>query len=103
MHVFVLDRDRKPLTPCRMARARLLLKQGRAAVFRMFPFTIILKDRGAVPAGHEHRIKIDPGSKVASRRHPPPPATRRRGPNGVPQPGWPPGASPSRTSCEISQ
>ena len=64
MHVFVLDRDRKPLTPCRMARARILLKQGRAAVFRMFPFTIILKDRDAVPAGHEHRIKIDPGSKV---------------------------------------
>jgi hypothetical protein len=45
MHVFVLDRDRKPLNPCRMARARILLKQGRAAVFRMFPFTII----GTVP------------------------------------------------------
>jgi 5-methylcytosine-specific restriction endonuclease McrA len=64
MHAFVLDRNREPLTPCRMARARILLKQGRAAVFRMSPFTIILKDRGDVPAGHEHRIKVDPGSKV---------------------------------------
>jgi 5-methylcytosine-specific restriction endonuclease McrA len=64
MHAFVLDRDRKPLTPCRMARARILLKRGRAAVFRMFPFTIILKDRGVAPAARGHRIKIDPGSKT---------------------------------------
>ena len=34
MHAFVLDKERKPLNPCRMARARLLLKQGRAALFR---------------------------------------------------------------------
>ena len=64
MHAFVLDRNRKPLTPCRMARARILLKQGRAAVFRVFPFTIILQDREDGPAGREHRIKIDPGSKT---------------------------------------
>ena len=64
MHAFVLDRNRKPLTPCRMARARILLKLGRAAVFRRFPFTIILQDRADGPAAHEHRIKIDPGSKT---------------------------------------
>jgi 5-methylcytosine-specific restriction endonuclease McrA len=64
MHAFVLDKDRKPLTPCRMARARILLKQGRAAVYRRFPFTIILQDRADVPTGHAHRIKIDPGSKT---------------------------------------
>ena len=64
MHAFVLDRDRKPLTPCRMARARILLKQGRAAIFRRFPFTIILQDRGDIPTGRDHRIKIDPGSKT---------------------------------------
>ncbi|MBV8607373.1 MAG: RRXRR domain-containing protein, partial [Singulisphaera sp.] len=64
MHAFVLDRHRKPLTPCRMARARILLKRGRAAVFRRFPFTILLKDRGDVPAARAHRIKIDPGSKT---------------------------------------
>lgn len=64
MHAFVLDRNQKPLTPCRMARARILLKLGRAAIFRRFPFTIILKDRSDVPATREHRIKIDPGSKT---------------------------------------
>ena len=64
MHAFVLDRNRKPLTPCRTARARILLKQGRAAVYRRFPFTIILQDQDDGHAGREHRIKIDPGSKV---------------------------------------
>ena len=64
MHAFVLDRNQQPLTPCRMARARILLKSGRAAVFRVFPFTILLKDRGVVPTASAHRIKIDPGSKT---------------------------------------
>jgi 5-methylcytosine-specific restriction endonuclease McrA len=65
MHAFVLDQNRKPLTPCRMARARILLKLGRAAVFRRFPFTIILKDRAVEDSPvHEHRITIDPGSKT---------------------------------------
>jgi hypothetical protein len=43
--VFVLDKNKKPLMPCRAARARRLLKRGRAAVYRIEPFTIILKDR----------------------------------------------------------
>jgi 5-methylcytosine-specific restriction endonuclease McrA len=60
---FVLDTNRKPLDPCHEARARELLNKGKAAVFRRYPFTIILKDRvgGEV---HAHRIKLDPGSKT---------------------------------------
>ena len=65
MQVFVLDTHRKPLDPCSPARARILLAKGRAASFRRFPFTIILKDRLAEgTASHEHRVKIDPGSKT---------------------------------------
>jgi 5-methylcytosine-specific restriction endonuclease McrA len=65
MHAFVIDKDKRPLDPCRMARARILLKQGRAAVFKRFPFTIILKDRTAAESVvHEQRIKVDPGSKT---------------------------------------
>ncbi len=45
MQVFVLDNNRKPLDPCSPARARYLLKRGRAAIFHRYPFTIILKDR----------------------------------------------------------
>ncbi len=63
--VFVLDRDRHPLDPCHPARARALLREGRASVFRRFPFTIILHDRTrAESAVQEHRLKIDPGSKT---------------------------------------
>jgi 5-methylcytosine-specific restriction endonuclease McrA len=61
--VFVLDANRQPLDPCHEARARELLRKGRAAVFRRYPFTIILKDRqgGYVSS---HRFKLDPGSKT---------------------------------------
>jgi 5-methylcytosine-specific restriction endonuclease McrA len=63
--VFVLSSDRESLDPCHPARARKLLKQGRAAVFRNCPFTIILKDRTAAESvTHPHRVKIDPGSKT---------------------------------------
>ncbi len=49
--------------PCHPARARELLKKGRAAVFRGFPFTIILKDRkGGETQSIE--LKVDPGSKT---------------------------------------
>ena len=63
--VFVLDKNKKALTPCHPARARQLLKSGRAKVIRKVPFTIILQDRlwedSAVPS---MRIKIDPGSRT---------------------------------------
>ncbi|MFL5800387.1 MAG: RNA-guided endonuclease IscB [Roseiflexaceae bacterium] len=63
--VFVLDTNREPLDPCHAARARRLLTRGRAAVFRRYPFTIILKDRLLVDSVvHDHRLKLDPGSKT---------------------------------------
>jgi 5-methylcytosine-specific restriction endonuclease McrA len=63
--VFVLSSDGKPLDPCHPARARKLLKKGRAAVFRLYPFTIILKDRTAAESvTHCYRLKIDPGSRI---------------------------------------
>jgi hypothetical protein len=66
MRVFVLDKEGKPLDPCHPARARQLLKAGRAAVFRRFPFTIILKDRLLEDSvTHGHRVKGDPGAKVS--------------------------------------
>ncbi len=41
--VFVLDAARRPLDPCHPARARELSRQGKAAMFRRYPFTLILK------------------------------------------------------------
>lgn len=62
--VFVLNADKTPLDLCHPARARQLLCKGQAAIFRRYPFTIILKEQKEDPVVHQHRIKIDPGSKV---------------------------------------
>lgn len=62
--VFVLDTEKKPLTPCRPARARQLLTEGKAAVFRRYPFTIILKVPMPDAVVDPMRVKVDPGSKT---------------------------------------
>lgn len=65
MYVFVLNQNLKPLDPYHPARARELLNKGQAAVFRRYPFTIVLKDRTVAESViHPHRVKIDPGSKT---------------------------------------
>lgn len=62
--VFVLDKLKSPLMPCHPARARELLKKNKAAVYRLNPFTIILKERdGGVVQPVE--LKLDPGSRVS--------------------------------------
>src|SRR5262245_50445225 len=64
MRVAVLDTTKKPLAPTTPRRARLLLKSGKAAVFRRYPFTIILKREIENPTTPDLKIKIDPGSKT---------------------------------------
>lgn len=61
--VFVLDRKGEPLMPTTPARARHLLKTGRAVIHRQYPFTIRLKDRAGGDT-QDIAIKIDPGSKT---------------------------------------
>jgi hypothetical protein len=63
MKVAVLDTNKKTLAPPPPRRARLLLKSGKAAVFRRYPFTIILKREIVNPTMPDLKIKIDPGSK----------------------------------------
>lgn len=59
-----MDKNRKPLMPCHWSRAKKLLKKGRAAVFRTYPFTIIMKDRTLEESEVQPvLVKIDPGSK----------------------------------------
>ena len=62
--VFVVDTEQRPLSPCHPARARRLLTAGKAAVWRRYPFTLILKR--AVPNAQPEplRVKIDPGSRI---------------------------------------
>lgn len=42
--VIILDKRKKPLGFCTERRARKLLENRRACVYRYYPFTIIIKD-----------------------------------------------------------
>ncbi len=62
-YVFVLDTNKQRLKPCPPDRARHLLSQGKAAVFRRYPFTLILhKEVEKLPEPYLE-LRIDPGSK----------------------------------------
>ena len=62
--VFVLDSNKQPLNPVHPGRARMLLSQGKAAVFRRYPFTLILKEVVPSPKTDPLRVKIDPGARA---------------------------------------
>ena len=61
--VFVLDTKKRPLDPINPAQARQLLRNKKAAIFRQFPFTIILKKSCPDSPVSSLRLKIDPGAK----------------------------------------
>ncbi|WP_413171230.1 RNA-guided endonuclease IscB [Anabaena azotica] len=61
--VFVLDTNFIPLNPIHSAQARQLLRNKKAAIFRQFPFTIILKESRPDSPVSSLRLKIDPGAK----------------------------------------
>ena len=62
-YVFVLDTNRKPLTPCKSSVARKLLNASKAKVFRLYPFTIIL-NKEVAENPEPLTLKIDPGSRT---------------------------------------
>lgn len=61
--VFVLDTQKRPLNPIRPGLARKLLSNGKAAVFKRYPFTLILKVEVIAPQ-KPITLKLDPGSKT---------------------------------------
>lgn len=61
--VLVLDTKHKPLTPCTPGTARRLLDSGKAAVYRQYPFTIILK-KEVKDIVETCQLKLDPGSRT---------------------------------------
>ena len=62
--IFVIDTDKRPKDPIHPAQARQLLRNGKAAIFRRFPFTLILKESLPNKPVQTYRIKIDPGAKT---------------------------------------
>ena len=62
--VFVLDTNKQPLEPCSPTIAKKLLKADKAAVFRQYPFTIILNKVVKTKEVKPCQLKLDPGSKT---------------------------------------
>src|SRR5271166_2736871 len=62
--VFVLSKDGRPLMPCHAARARELLRKGRAVIVRRYPFVIRLKNNPNQPTTQPITIKLDPGAET---------------------------------------
>ncbi|MEI8089795.1 MAG: RRXRR domain-containing protein, partial [Opitutaceae bacterium] len=58
--VFVLGKGKEPLMPCHPARARALLKSGKAVIHRHFPFVVRLKHRLSGRGSHQRtRLTAD--------------------------------------------
>lgn len=62
--VLVIDQRKRPLDPVHPAQARQLLRSKKAAIYRQFPFTLILKESRTGTPVLPLRLKIDPGAKV---------------------------------------
>ncbi|MFB2977232.1 RNA-guided endonuclease IscB [Microseira sp. BLCC-F43] len=62
-YVFLIDQNKIPLNPIHPVQARKLLNAGKAAVFRRYPFTLILKRVIDKSNLYPLTLKIDPGSK----------------------------------------
>ena len=61
--IAVLDTHKRVLEPCHPAVARRLLRDGDAAVYKRYPFTIILKREVSSPQTTNYTLSIDPGSR----------------------------------------
>lgn len=61
-YVFLLNADKTFLNMIPPARARVLQSKGKASVFRLYPYVLILKEQVEKPALKGYRLKIDPGS-----------------------------------------
>jgi hypothetical protein len=64
-HVLVIDKNKMFLMPCHPARARELLRKGKAAVYKRCPFRIILKEKSGSDV-QDLELKLDPGSKTTT-------------------------------------
>ncbi|HLO87407.1 MAG TPA: RRXRR domain-containing protein [Nostocaceae cyanobacterium] len=61
--VLLLDADQQPLSPLRISHARMLLSQGKAVVFRRYPFTIILKESFSQANLEQFGLKVYPDER----------------------------------------
>ena len=60
--VFVIDKQKNPLSPTTNAKARILLDSNKAVVHKMYPLVIRLRDSKIVNSLNKFTIKLDPGA-----------------------------------------
>lgn len=60
---FLIDANKIPMNPIHPSHARKLLDSGKAAVFRQYPFTLIMNRVVENIVAYPITLKIDPGSK----------------------------------------
>ena len=61
--IFLVDTKKTPLNPIHPGRAMILVQEGKAAVWKSYPFTLILKDVLPNPQ-IAPRLKIDRSAKL---------------------------------------
>jgi 5-methylcytosine-specific restriction endonuclease McrA len=61
--VFLIDANKTPMNPIHPAHASELMENGKAAVLRMYPFTLIMKRLVDKIITYPLSLRIDPGSK----------------------------------------
>ena len=62
--VFLIDANKTPMNPIHPSHAKKLLNSGIAAVFRQYPFTLIMNRVVENIVTYPITLKIDPGSKT---------------------------------------
>jgi 5-methylcytosine-specific restriction endonuclease McrA len=62
-YVFLIDANKTPMNPIHPAQARKLLETNKAAVFRRYPFVLIMNRVVQNIVTYPITLKIDPGSK----------------------------------------
>lgn len=60
--VFLIDANKTPLNPIHPAHARELMSKGKAVVFRIYPFMLIMKRVVDKIITYPLSLRIDPGS-----------------------------------------
>lgn len=63
-YVFLIDANKTTMNPIHPAHARELLDKGKVAVFRLYPFTLIMKRVVDNIVTYPLSLRIDPGSKI---------------------------------------
>ncbi|MBW4625115.1 MAG: RRXRR domain-containing protein [Brasilonema octagenarum HA4186-MV1] len=63
-YVFLIDANKTPMNPIHPSHAKKLLETNKAAIFRRYPFTLIMKRVVENIVAYPLTLKLDPGSKL---------------------------------------